>query len=110
MDRGWQKDNGLLPTDRPHVISAHAVRMSSIGRGSKKQLTELNVFQTFQSGTLVSSTITHIVPLFLNGRGDRPHRCLYQTDFFGDAYFKFGRDSKLRALSTPISTFSTCSK
>ncbi|MFT3743316.1 MAG: TonB-dependent receptor [Pyrinomonadaceae bacterium] len=95
---GWtadgKPDNGLLPTDRPHVFNAYGSYILD-WKGSKTNSTDFNVYQTFQSGTPMSTTVAYIVPLFLNGRGDMGRTpMLYQTDFSVSHKYKFGRDNR----------------
>src|SRR5690606_3813903 len=72
-------DYGPLATDRPHVFNAYG---GYVHDWSSTNSTEFSAFQTFQSGTPMSTTIDFIVPIFLHGRGDRGRTpMLSQTDF-----------------------------
>ena len=58
---------GLLPTDRPHVLKIFPSYRYSWRNGGA---TDFSIAQFVASGTPLSSTVTYIVPVFFNGRGD----------------------------------------
>lgn len=62
-------DNGRLATDRPHVFNAFGSYQIPWG-GGDKQLTNIAVFTTAQSGTPLTSFYTLYATSILNGRGD----------------------------------------
>lgn len=89
-----QKDNGPLATDRPHVFNIYGAYVFDWA-GSKSNSTELSAFQTFQSGTPMSTTVDYIVPIFLSFRGDMGRTPMFsQTDFNVSHKYKFGRDNR----------------
>jgi outer membrane receptor protein involved in Fe transport len=87
-------DNGRLATDRPHVINAYGAYIFD-WFGQKNNTTELGFFQTFQSGTPVTTTITWVTTTIFTKRGDlgRTPR-LSATDFTASHKYKFGRDNR----------------
>jgi hypothetical protein len=86
-------DYGPLATDRPHVVNAYGGYVLD-WKGSSNS-TEFSAFQTFQSGTPQSSTISFIVPIFLNERGDMGRTPMFsQTDFSVAHKYRFGRDNR----------------
>jgi hypothetical protein len=89
-----EPDNGLLATDRTHVFNAYGAYVFD-WKGSKTNTTEISGFTTFQSGTPVSTTVTYIVPLFLDGRGDMGRTPMFtQTDLAVSHKYRFGRDNR----------------
>jgi hypothetical protein len=89
-----EEDNGLLATDRTHVFNAYGAYIFD-WMGSKTNTTELSGFTTFQSGTPVSTLVTYIVPIFLEGRGDMGRTPMFtQTDFAVSHKYRFGRDNR----------------
>ncbi len=89
-----QKDNGPLATDRPHIVNAYGSYIFD-WKGSKTNSTEFSAFQTFQSGTPVSSLVYVIVPIFESRRGDRGRTPMFtQTDFAVSHKYRFGRDNR----------------
>src|SRR5690606_21290221 len=85
-------DYGPLATDRPHVFNAYG---GYVHDWSSTNSTEFSAFQTFQSGTPMSTTIDFIVPIFFDGRGDRGRTPMFsQTDFSVTHKYRFGRDNR----------------
>jgi outer membrane receptor protein involved in Fe transport len=58
---------GLLATDRPHVLKLFPSYRVNWRKGGS---TDFSFSQFVASGTPLSSTVTIIVPVFFNGRGD----------------------------------------
>ena len=68
---------GLLATDRPHVFKI----FPSYELKSRAGTSFLSISQFISSGTPISSTVTYLVPVFFNGRGDLGRSPRYtQTD------------------------------
>ncbi|HUR96827.1 MAG TPA: TonB-dependent receptor [Pyrinomonadaceae bacterium] len=93
-----EKDNGRLPTDRPHVFNIYGAYIFD-WFGSKSNSTELSAFQTITSGTPQTTTIygaSATTPQILYGRGDLGRSPTYtQTDFAVTHRYKFGRDDRI---------------
>lgn len=71
---------GLLATDRPHTFKLFLNYSQPWGGKSGETLFSIN--QIAYSGTPLTSTVTFIVPVFFNGRGDLGRTpALTQTDF-----------------------------
>ena len=93
-------DNGLLPTDRPHVLKfagAYSVDWSRFGLKDGKNATEFQVFSTIQSGTPLTSRvdILGIGTVILDKRGDLGRTEAYtQTDFAIRHRYRFGADRR----------------
>ena len=66
FDSKGQNVFGRLPTDRPHVLKLYP----SYQWITKGGTTDFSLAQFVASGTPLSSTVTVIVPVFFNGRGD----------------------------------------
>lgn len=62
-------DNGVLATDRPHVVNAYGSYEFKWG-GAASQSTNVAVFTTAQSGTPLTSFYTLYAASVLRGRGD----------------------------------------
>lgn len=98
---GWtykgQPDNGLLATDRTHVVNSYGAYIFD-WMGSRTHSTDFSYFTTFQSGTPQSTLVAFHstgTPIFLNERGDMGRTpMLTQTDFAVSHKYKFGRDSR----------------
>jgi Carboxypeptidase regulatory-like domain/TonB-dependent Receptor Plug Domain len=87
-------DNGLLATDRPHVVNAFGAYVFD-WFGKKNNSTEFGFFQTFQSGTPITSTITWVTTTIFTKRGDLGRTpTLSSTDFNASHKYKFGRDNR----------------
>ncbi|HXU37076.1 MAG TPA: carboxypeptidase regulatory-like domain-containing protein [Blastocatellia bacterium] len=70
---------GRLATDRPHQFKIFANYEFKTRAGA----TDLSIGQVAFSGTPLSSTVTYIVPVFFNGRGDLGRSPVYtQTDAY----------------------------
>ncbi|MEP7339890.1 MAG: hypothetical protein ABI977_19280, partial [Acidobacteriota bacterium] len=79
FDSKGQNVYGLLATDRPHTFKLFLNYEQPWGGKSGSTLISLN--QIAYSGTPLSSTVTYIVPVFYNGRGDLGRSAaLTQTD------------------------------
>jgi len=93
-------DNGLLPTDRPHVFKFNGAYNldwnKQFGfRGNNE--TSFQLFTTFQSGTPITSTvdILNIDTIVVSKRGDMGRTEMFsQTDFAIRHRFRFGRDNR----------------
>lgn len=92
-------DNGLLPTDRPHVFKffgAYRFEWDRIGVSSA-HTTDVNVFTTLQSGTVVTSfvNINGIEQIILTRRGDQGRtEAFSQTDLAVRHRIRFGNDNR----------------
>lgn len=88
------KDNGPLATDRPHIVNAYGSYIFD-WKGSKSNSTEFSAFQTFQSGTPVTTTIPWITTTIFTKRGDLGRTPMFtQTDFAVSHKYRFGRDNR----------------
>lgn len=87
-------DNGRLATDRPHVFNAYGAYVFD-WKGHKTNETTVSFFQTFQSGTPVTSTVgLYTTSIFLH-RGDLGRTPMFsQTDLAFSHKYKFGNDGK----------------
>jgi hypothetical protein len=87
-------DSGRLATDRPHVLNAYGAYIFD-WMGSKTNSTELSVFQTFQSGTPQTTTISFFATTIFERRGDLGRTPMFsQTDFGITHRYRFGRDNR----------------
>ncbi|HEY0426460.1 MAG TPA: TonB-dependent receptor [Pyrinomonadaceae bacterium] len=93
-------DNGLLPTDRPHVLKFYGAYNidwnKKFGFGANNE-TLVSLFTTVQSGTPLTSTvdILGIDTIVLSKRGDLGRTEMFtQTDFALRHRYKFGRDNR----------------
>jgi len=90
-------DNGPLPTDRPHVFNMFGAYIFD-WMGSKSNSTELSAFQTFASGTPMTTSIygqSSVTPQVFYHRGDLGRSDMFsQTDFNVTHRYKFGADSR----------------
>ncbi|CAN5327025.1 TonB-dependent receptor [soil metagenome] len=93
-------DNGLLPTDRPHVFKFYGAynlnwkEMFNIGGNNE---TTFGLFTTFTSGTPITTTvdILNIDTIVVSKRGDLGRTEMFtQTDFSIRHRFRFGRDNR----------------
>ncbi|HKP67689.1 MAG TPA: TonB-dependent receptor [Pyrinomonadaceae bacterium] len=94
-------DNGLLPTDRPHVLKfagAYSLDWNRFGFGNKgNNATEFQVFTTAQSGTPLTTRvdILGIGTVVLDKRGNLGRTEAYtNTDFAVRHRLKFGKDNR----------------
>jgi Carboxypeptidase regulatory-like domain/TonB-dependent Receptor Plug Domain len=89
------KDNGRLPTDRPHVFNAYGAYI--FDWKGKSNSTEFSAFQTFTSGTPQTTYVNFITiaQTILNKRGDLGRSPKFsQTDFAITHRYRFGRDNR----------------
>jgi hypothetical protein len=93
-------DNGLLPTDRPHVFKftgAYSLNWNDrFGFGGSNE-TSFQVFTTAQSGTPLTSVVAvnGIDFVVLSKRGDLGRTETFtQTDFAVRHRYRFGRDNR----------------
>lgn len=92
-------DNGLLPTDRPHVLKfygGYRFNWSRLGFNNSND-TDLLLFTTAQSGTVLTTfvAISNIDFIPLTRRGDMGRTPTFtQTDFAIRHRIKFGRDDR----------------
>lgn len=100
---GGAPDNGLLPTDRPHVFKfsgSYSYNWSKLfGRelGKSNNTTDFSTFFVAQSGTPLTTRVDLLdvttIPLY--GRGDLGRTPIYtQTDFYVQHTYRFGRDNR----------------
>lgn len=90
-----QKDNGLLPLDRPHVFKASGTYTFD-WRGSSTHSTDFSFFTTAESGT-PKTTFVNIfgIPIPETKRGDLGRTPMFsQTDLNIAHRFKFGNDNR----------------
>lgn len=96
------KDDGLLPTDRTHVVkvfAAYNVDWNKMFGFGKTNETLFSVFTTAQSGTPLTTTvdINNIDTIVLSKRGDLGRTEMFtQTDLAMRHSFKFGPDNRLK--------------
>ena len=101
---GWTvaggPDNGVLPTDRPHVFKfngAYSLDWDKRFGFAPNHTTEFQVFTSVQSGTPLTSTvtITGVDFIVLNHRGDMGRTELFtETDFAVRHRVRFGNDNR----------------
>ena len=94
-------DNGLLATDRPHVLKAFGAYTLGWDRFGlwKNNETDFNVFYTISSGSLITTfvDIRGVEQIILTRRGDQGRTPVFsQTDFAVRHNIKFGRDGRYR--------------
>lgn len=93
-------DNGLLPTDRPHVVKffgAYNLDWKGLFNFEGNNETSFQVFTTFQSGTPITSTVEifSVDTIVVSERGDKGRTEMFtQTDFAVRHRFRFGRDNR----------------
>lgn len=93
-------DNGLLPTDRTHVVKfygAYNLDWRKLFNSTGNNETSFQVFTTFQSGTPITSVvdILNIDTIVVSKRGDLGRTEMFtQTDFAIRHRFRFGRDNR----------------
>jgi len=98
-------DNGLLPTDRPHVLNFFGAYSLDWGKRfglAANNTTEFQLFTTVQSGTPLTTVVDILgistVPLY--GRSDLGRTEAYtQTDFAIRHRFRFGRDNRFTLVA-----------
>lgn len=88
-------DNGRLATDRPHVFNAYGAYILNWS-GRKANSTEFSLFQTIQSGTPQTSTISFLTTTIFTKRGDLGRTPMFtQTDGAITHRYRFGTDKRL---------------
>lgn len=92
-------DNGLLATDRPHVLKAFGAYSLPWNRFDllKNHSTDFQFFYTVSSGSLITSfiAVNGNEQIILNRRGDQGRTPMFsQTDFALRHNVKFGRDGR----------------
>ncbi len=90
-----EKDNGRLPTDRPHVFNAYGAYI--LDWNGQSNSTEFSAFQTFTSGTPQTTYVNFITiaQTILNKRGDLGRSPTFsQTDFAVTHRYRFGKDNR----------------
>ncbi|HVQ39164.1 MAG TPA: TonB-dependent receptor, partial [Pyrinomonadaceae bacterium] len=88
-------DNGRLATDRPHVFNAYGAYIYD-WQGRKANSTEFSLFQTIQSGTPQTSTISFLTTTIFTKRGDLGRTPTFtQTDGAITHRYRFGTDKRL---------------
>ncbi|MEO6334538.1 MAG: TonB-dependent receptor [Pyrinomonadaceae bacterium] len=101
---GWTvaggPDNGVLPTDRPHVLKFNGAYSLDWGKRVgflRNNSTEFQVFTSVQSGTPITSTVElyNVDFIVLNKRGDLGRTELFtETDFAIRHRWRFGSDER----------------
>ena len=101
---GWTAaggpDNGLLPTDRPHVVKfsgAYSLDWNKRFNMLANNTTEFQVFTSVQSGTPITTTfvLRGVDFIVLNKRGDLGRTELFtETDFAVRHRVRFGNDNR----------------
>jgi len=101
---GWTvaggPDNGVLPTDRPHVLKfygAYSLNWDKKFGFMANNTTEFQLFTSVQSGTPITSTIdiSGVDFIVLNKRGDLGRTEMFtETDFAIRHRIRFGSDSR----------------
>lgn len=88
-------DNGRMATDRPHVFNAYGAYILD-WQGRKANSTEFSLFQTIQSGTPMTSTISFLTTTIFTKRGDMGRTPTFtQTDGAITHRYRFGTDNRL---------------
>lgn len=101
---GWTvaggPDNGLLPTDRPHVLKFNGAYALDWGKRFgflRNNTTEFQVFTSVQSGTPITSTVElyNVDFIVVTGRNDLGRTELFtETDFAIRHRWRFGNDDR----------------
>lgn len=97
-------ENGVLPTDRPHVFKAFGGYTFNWG-GNNTNNTTVSAFTTFQSGTPITTqfSLYSVDSAILKGRNDLGRTEMFtETDLFVSHRYRFGRDNRF-ALEPYIS-------
>ncbi|MGB7207992.1 MAG: carboxypeptidase regulatory-like domain-containing protein [Pyrinomonadaceae bacterium] len=88
-------DNGLLPTDRPHVFNIYGAYIFD-WIGGKANSTEISAFQTVASGAPMTTSIfgqSSVTPQVFYHRGDLGRSPTFtQTDLNLTHRYRFGKD------------------
>ena len=92
-----EPDNGLLPTDRPHVFNIYGAYIFD-WMGSRTNSTEISAFQTVTSGTPQTTSIygqSSVTPQLFYHRGDLGRSPTFsQTDLNITHRYRFGKDDR----------------
>lgn len=94
------RDNGKLPTDRPHVVKfngAYSLDWNERFGFGANNTTSFQLFTTVQSGTPLTSVvdILNIETIPLYGRGDLGRTEMFTESDFGIRHrYSFGRDNR----------------
>jgi hypothetical protein len=96
---GGGQDNGLLATDRPHVVKfngAYNFDWTKWFAGAKGNTTDFEVFTTVQSGTPLTTIITvNSIDIVATKRGDMGRTEMFtETDFAIRHKIRFGNDNR----------------
>lgn len=96
---GGGPDNGVLSTDRPHVVKfngAYNLEWTRFFAGAKNISTDFEVFTSFQSGTPLTTVATiNTIDIVLTKRGDMGRTEMFtETDFAIRQRIRFGRDNR----------------
>ena len=87
-------DNGLLATDRTHVVNAYGAYIFD-WKGSKTNSTTFSFYQTVQSGTPQTTFIGYITSVIFTKRGDLGRSPTFsQTDYSMSHKYRFGKDTR----------------
>lgn len=98
-------DNGILSTDRTHVVKAYGAYSFDWTRwfhGATNNTTEFQAFTTIQSGTPLTSiaTVNGIDEIILSKRGDLGRtEAFTQTDFALRHRYRFGHDNRFTLVA-----------
>ncbi len=105
---GWTvaggQDNGILPTDRPHVLKFNGAYSLDWGKRFgflRNNSTEFQVFTSVQSGTPLTSTIEiyQVDFIVLNRRGDLGRTEMFtETDFAIRHRWRLGNDDRFTLI------------
>ena len=97
-----EPDNGLLPTDRPHVFNLFGAYIFD-WMGSKTNSTGISGFQTVTSGTPQTTSIygqSSVTPQIFYSRGDLGRTPVFsQTDLAVTHRYRFGRDERFTLVA-----------
>lgn len=106
---GWTvaggPDNGVLNTDRTHVVKAYGAYAFDWSRwfnGAANNTTEFQAFTTVQSGTPLTTmvSVNGIDTIILTKRGDMGRTEMFtQTDLAIRHRFRFGRDNRFTIVA-----------
>lgn len=106
---GWTvaggPDNGVLSTDRPHVLKfygAYSMKWKDVFKVGGATATEFQMFTTLQSGSPLTTVIdlNNIDTVVLTKRGDMGRTEMFtQTDFAIRNRFRFGKDDGLTLVA-----------
>ena len=92
-------DFGRLATDRPHVFNAYGAYIHD-WTPSRTNSTEFSVFQTLQSGTPQTSTVSFFTTTIFDKRGDLGRSPMFsQTDFGVTHRYRLGKDNRFTIVA-----------